>query len=124
MIPGHSVAGTLEALWLWLGVLNVLWLRVSVVLWLGALKILWLRLLGILQLGVLKVFGVHPWLIFHITIQSSSCSSSFWQMGQCGPNEHFSVACLGFTMAWGIAEILGGSSVFMGGRCGDWSKGN
>ena len=34
-------------------------------------------------------------------------------MGQCGPHEHFSVACLGITMAQGIAAILGGSSVLM-----------
>ena len=37
----------------------------------------------------------------------------FLQMGQCGPHEHFSVACLGITIAWGIAEILGGFSVLM-----------
>ena len=34
-------------------------------------------------------------------------------MWQCGPHEHFSVVCLGFFMAWGIAAILGGSSVSM-----------
>ena len=34
-------------------------------------------------------------------------------MGKCSPNEHFSVACLGFTMAWGIAATWGGSSVLI-----------
>ena len=34
-------------------------------------------------------------------------------MDQCSPHEHFSVACLGITMAWGMAAILGGSSVLM-----------
>ena len=34
-------------------------------------------------------------------------------MGQCGPQEHFSVACLGITMAWGIAATWGGISVLM-----------
>ena len=34
-------------------------------------------------------------------------------MGQCSPHEHFSVVCLGMVMAWGIAEILGCSSVLM-----------
>ena len=34
-------------------------------------------------------------------------------MGQCGPHEHFSVACLGITMALGIAAILGCSLVLM-----------
>ena len=33
-------------------------------------------------------------------------------MGQCGPHEHFSVACLGITMAQGIAT-WGGSSVLI-----------
>ena len=32
-------------------------------------------------------------------------------MGQCSPHEHFSVACLGITMAWGIAATWGGPSV-------------
>ena len=36
-------------------------------------------------------------------------------MGQYGPHEHFSVACLGITMAQGIAATLGGSSVLMAG---------
>ena len=31
--------------------------------------------------------------------QSSSCSSLFLQMEQCSLQEHFSVACLGITMA-------------------------
>ena len=34
-------------------------------------------------------------------------------MGQCSPQEHFSVACLGITMALGIAATWGGSSVLM-----------
>ena len=34
-------------------------------------------------------------------------------MGQCGPHEHFSVACLGITMAWGFAATWGHSSVLM-----------
>ena len=34
-------------------------------------------------------------------------------MGQCSPHEHFSVACLGITMVWGIPAILGCSSVLM-----------
>ena len=33
-------------------------------------------------------------------------------MGQCSPREHFSVTCLGITMAWGIAATWGASSVF------------
>ena len=38
-------------------------------------------------------------------------SSSFLQMGQCGPNVHFSTICLGKTIAWGITAIWGGTSV-------------
>ena len=34
-------------------------------------------------------------------------------MGQCGPHEHLSVACLGIVMAWGISAILDCSSVLM-----------
>ena len=34
-------------------------------------------------------------------------------MGQCGPHEYFSVPCLDIVMAWGIAAVLGCSSVFM-----------
>ena len=34
-------------------------------------------------------------------------------MGQCGLNEHFSVACLGNTIAWGIAAILVCSSILI-----------
>ena len=34
-------------------------------------------------------------------------------MGQCGPHEHFSEACLGIVMVWGIAAILDCSSVLM-----------
>ena len=45
--------------------------------------------------------------------QSSSCSSLFLQMWQCGPHEHLSVVCLGITMAQGIAATWGGSSVLM-----------
>ena len=33
-------------------------------------------------------------------------------MGQCGPYAHFSPTCLGKTIAWGIAAIWGGTSVF------------
>ena len=75
------------------GVLRVLCLRVLVVLGLGTLK-------G-LQLGVLSILGVHSW-FYILPSQSSLCSSSFLQKGQCGPHEHFSVACLGIAMAWGI----------------------
>ena len=45
---------------------------------------------------------------------SSLCSSSFLQMGQCGPHEHFSVACLDIVMAWGIAAILVCSVLMVG----------
>ena len=45
--------------------------------------------------------------------QSSLCSSSFLQMGQCGPHEHFSVACLGITMALRIAATWDGSSILV-----------
>ena len=34
-------------------------------------------------------------------------------MGQCGPQEHFSVVCLGIIMAWRNVAILGGFSVLM-----------
>ena len=44
--------------------------------------------------------------------QSSLCSSSFLQMGQCSPHEHFSATCFGITIAWGIAATWGGASVF------------
>ena len=44
--------------------------------------------------------------------QSSSCFSSFLQMGQCGPHEHFSVTCFGVTITQGIAAIWVGASVF------------
>ena len=48
----------------------------------------------------------------------------FLQMGQCGPHEHFSVACLGITMAWGITATWGGSSVLIvGSGCNCWSMG-
>ena len=33
-------------------------------------------------------------------------------MGQCGSQEHFSVTCFGVTIAWRIAAIWGGVSVF------------
>ena len=56
---------------------------------------------------------------------SSFCSSSFLQMGQCGHHEHFSVACIGITMAWGNCCNFGWFFCFDGGdRCGDWSRGN
>ena len=46
-----------------------------------------------------------------------SSSSSFLQMGQCHPHEHFSSADLLFfgldkTISWGIATTQGGTSVF------------
>ena len=71
--------------------------------------------------GCLRVCGCGCWVFwghiygwFCISLsQSSLCSSSFLQMGQCGPHEHFSVACLGITMAWGIAAAWGGSSVLI-----------
>ena len=44
--------------------------------------------------------------------QSSSCSSSFLQMGKCSAHEHFSTTWLGITIAWGIAVPWGGASVF------------
>ena len=63
---------------------------------------------------MLKVLGVHPWLIFQITIPVLFSILFFnFAYGQCGPQEHFSVACLGITMAWVIAAILGGSFVLM-----------
>ena len=34
-------------------------------------------------------------------------------MGQCGPHEHFSVACLGTVIAQGITAVLGCSSILM-----------
>ena len=34
-------------------------------------------------------------------------------MGKCGPHEHFSVACLGILMAWGIAATCDGSSILI-----------
>ena len=34
------------------------------------------------------------------------------QMGQRSPHEHFSTTCLGITIAWGIAAVWGGTSVF------------
>ena len=34
-------------------------------------------------------------------------------MRQCSPQEHFSVACLGIVMTWGISAILGCSSDLM-----------
>ena len=34
-------------------------------------------------------------------------------MGQCGPHEQPSTACLNLTIAWGIAAIWGGASVLM-----------
>ena len=42
---------------------------------------------------------------------ASSCSSSFLQMGQCSPNEHFSATCLGINIAWGITVTWVGVSV-------------
>ena len=34
------------------------------------------------------------------------------QMGQSGTQENFSTNCLGITIAWGIAVVQGGTSVF------------
>ena len=34
-------------------------------------------------------------------------------MGKCGPHEHFSVTCLGITIAWRIAATWSGASVFI-----------
>ena len=56
---------------------------------------------------------MHSRLFHRSPSQSSSLCSSFLQMGQCSPHEHFSVACLSIVMAWGIAAILGCSSVLM-----------
>ena len=53
------------------------------------------------------------WLCRLPSQSSSLCSSSFLQMEQCSPHEHFSVACLVMVMAWGIAANLGCSSVLM-----------
>ena len=50
-----------------------------------------------------------------ITIPASLCSSSFLPMGQCGPHEHFSVACLGITMALGDCSYFGLFFCFDGG---------
>ena len=35
------------------------------------------------------------------------------QIGKCGPHDHYSVACLGITIAWRIAASWGGSSVLI-----------
>ena len=45
--------------------------------------------------------------------QSSSCSSSCLHMGQCGPHVQFFAACLGASIALGMAATWGGASVFM-----------
>ena len=63
--------------------------------------------------GSAEYFGAYSKLFCISPSQSSSCSSSFLQMGQCGPHEYFSVACLGITMAQGTAATWGGSSVLM-----------
>ena len=34
-------------------------------------------------------------------------------MGQCGPHEQPSIACLSLTIAWGTAATWGGASVLM-----------
>ena len=62
----------------------------------------------------LVVLSAHPNLPHVLSSsQSSLCSSSFLQMGQCGPHEHFSTTCLGITIAWGIAATWGGASGFI-----------
>ena len=66
-----------------------------------------------LWLGALSILGVHSWLVLHISMPGFFMFFLILQMGQCSPHEHFSVACLSITMTWGIAAILGGSSVLV-----------
>ena len=64
--------------------------------------------------GGTEYLRAHPWLLsLQTPYQSSSCSSSFLQMGQCGPHEHFLVAYFGVTITQGITTIWGGASVLM-----------
>ena len=72
---------------------------------------------SVIGLAMFVKFLINFWKFCLSPSQYSLCSSSFLQIGQCGPREHFSVVSLGITMAQWIAAILGGSSVLMVGVC-------